>query len=319
MTTIKSRTLTAGVLGAATAIAAIAMAPAAQAAPRDAATILQQRDTSVTVGRLVLEPTDRGYRGSVPLTISYRGTGTADLTVSVAEPVAGAFTDFDFGMPCFYGERPDELRRNINCWDQIQGGDHRTHTIEFEVLTKTQAYAMSAIGGAVTVTTKDAQPLTVTKSFDTVFRSTTGSLRNPRPYVQDTQTDASVTAGSATLVRQADGSYLGRLPVTVRYDGDAPHDGLQLEAVPPAGVQLYSIEPSDVCAYPWCSVPGGEFMQGEERSVALVFKAPAGTTVGDLGTGTVRLHAGFFFTDLSDVDPSDNTASFAISAIDGAA
>ncbi|GIG89740.1 hypothetical protein [Plantactinospora endophytica] len=317
MSSNRTRRLTAGVLGAATAVATLAMAPAAQAAPRDGL-LPQQRDTSVTVGRLVLEPTDRGYRGSVPLTISYRGTGTADLSVSIVEPVAGAFEDIDFGMPCFYGERPGELRRNIDCWDQIQGGDHRTHTIEFEVLTETQAYAMSAAGGAVTVTTTDSQPLTITKGFDTVFRSTTGSLRNPRPYVQDTQTDASVAAGSATLVRQPDGSYLGRLPVTVRYEGDAPHDGLQLESVLPAGVQLDSIEPSDVCAYPWCSVPGGEFMQGEERSVELVFTAPVGTTAGDLGTGSVVLHSSYF-TEVSDVDPSDNTTGFTITAVDGAA
>ncbi|MGI5147370.1 hypothetical protein ACQEVC_13495 [Plantactinospora sp. CA-294935] len=313
----RTRRLTAGVLGAATAVAILAMTPAAQAAPRDGL-IPQQRDTSVTVGRLVLEPTDRGYRGSMPLTISYRGTETADLSVRIVEPVAGAFEDFDFGMPCFYGERPGELRRNIDCWDQIQGGDHRAHTVEFEVLTETQAYAMSAIGGAITVTTTDDRPSTVTKSFETLFRSTTGSLRNPRPYMQDTRTDASVTAGSATLVRQPDGSYLGRLPVTVRYDGDAPHDALQLESVLPDGVQLYHIEPSDVCAYPWCTVPGGEFMQGEERSVQLVFTAPVGTTAGDLGTGSVVLHTSYF-TDVSDVDPSDNTAGFTITAVDGAA
>ncbi|GAB3964013.1 hypothetical protein [Plantactinospora veratri] len=104
MTTVKTRHLTAGILGAATAIATLATAPAAQAAPRDGV-LPQQRDTSVTVGRLVLEPTDRGYRGSVPLTVSYRGRGTADLRVTVTEPVAGAFANLDSDFPCFFAER----------------------------------------------------------------------------------------------------------------------------------------------------------------------------------------------------------------------
>ncbi|MEN3609402.1 hypothetical protein AAH979_07640 [Plantactinospora sp. ZYX-F-223] len=319
MTTIKTRHLTVGVL--ATAMAVLAVAPAAQAAPQVGQGDLgQPKDTSVTVGRLVLEPTERGYRGSVPLTISYRGTETADLQVTIAEPVAGAFENFDSDFPCFYGQREGELRRDIRCGaSPIRGGERRDYTIDFEVLTATQAYAMSAVGGAVTVQTIDSQPVTVTKSIDTLFRSTTGSLRNPRPYVQDTQTDASVTAGAATLVRQEDGSYLGRVPLTVRYNGDAPHDGLQLEAVLPDGVQLRGISPGAVCAFPWCEVPGGDFMPGEERSMELLVSAPAGTAPGDLGTGTARLHTFFFLDELSDVDPSDNAAAFSLTAVDGAA
>ncbi|AVT39172.1 hypothetical protein [Plantactinospora sp. BB1] len=318
MTTVKTRHLTAGILGAATAIATLATAPAAQAAPRDGV-LPQQRDTSVTVGRLVLEPTDRGYRGSVPLTVSYRGRGTADLRVTVTEPVAGAFANLDSDFPCLFAEREGELRRDIECGaNPIRGGERREYTIDFGVLTTTQAYAMSAVGGAVAVRTVDAQPLTVSTGFDTVFRSTTGSLRDPRPYVQDTQTDASVQAGAATLVRQPDGSFLGRVPLVVRYDGDAPHDTLQLEALLPDGVQVRGIDPSAVCAFPWCEVPGGRFMPGEERAVELLIGAPAGTAPGDLGTGSVRLSASFFMHDLSDVDPSDNTAGFGITALDSA-
>ncbi|MDG4790047.1 hypothetical protein O7626_29700 [Micromonospora sp. WMMD1102] len=319
MTISRSRRLAAGALGAATALATLAMAPAAQAGTRDGQPPAY-RDTSVTVGRLVLEPTERGYRGSVPLTVSYRGRGSADLQVTVAEPVAGAFADIDTDLPCWFGTRPGELRRDIHCGaSAIRGGEHRTYTIDFEVLTSTRAYPMSVDGGAVTVQTRDAQPATVTDSFQTLFRSTTGSLRDPRPYVQDTRTDASVTAGAATLVRQPDGSYLGRVPVTVRYGGDAPHDMLQVETQLPAGVQLRGIEPGAVCAGTWCEVPGGRFMPGEERSVEVLVGAPAGTAPGDLGTGSIRLHAGFLFTELSDVDPSDNTAGFAVTAVDGAA
>ncbi|MGX7676513.1 hypothetical protein [Plantactinospora sp. DSM 117369] len=319
MTTIKTRHLTVGVL--ATAMAVLAVAPAAQAAPQVGQGDLgQPKDTSVTVGRLVLEPTERGYRGSVPLTISYRGTETADLQVTIAEPVAGAFENFDSDFPCFYGQREGELRRDIHCGaSPIRGGERRDYTIDFEVLTATQAYAMSAVGGAVTVQTTDSQPVTVTKSIDTLFRSTTGSLRNPRPYVQDTQTDASVTAGAATLVRQEDGSYLGRVPLTVRYNGDAPQDVNVLDSVLPAGVQLRGISPGAVCAFPWCEVPGGAFMPGEERSMELLIGAPAGTALGDLGTGSVLLSTGFYLHDLSDVDPSDNTATFTVTAVDGAA
>ena len=84
----------------------------------------------------------------------------------------------------------------------------------------------------------------------------TGSLRNPRPYVQDTKSDISVTAQDATLVPQEDGGYAGRLPVTVHYAGDAPHWELDADITLPDGFELNGVDPSEACGTTWCPVPG---------------------------------------------------------------
>ncbi|MFV2115088.1 hypothetical protein ACFHW0_22485 [Micromonospora sp. LOL_025] len=302
-----ARRLAAGVLGAGLALLGMA-APAAQAAA--------PADTSVSVGRLVLNPTDRGYVGSLPVTVDYRGEQPAYLDLTVTEPVPGANTGMTPSAPCMYGR--EQPLRNIYCTvpgDALQPGERRRFTIEFQVLTTPRAHAMSTPGGRVTVGTGDANPADDSRAFDTLFRSTSGSLRHPRPYVWDTRTDASLTVGpAAVLARQGDGSWLGRLPVTVRVAGDAAHDGYSLDPTLPAGVHVAGIEPVDVCTGT-CSVPGGRFMPGEERSVSLLLRAPAEVTPGDLGTGSLRLYAMFGWNnELVDVDPADNTAAFTVSA-----
>lgn len=264
MTRTITRRLLAGVLGA--GLALIGAAGPAAAAPGD---------TAVSVGRLVLEPTDRGYVGSLPVTVTYRGTEAAYLDLTITEPVPGAFVGTTPGDPCFYSSpRP---ARTIYCHvpdGALQPGERRQFTVDFRVLTTPRPYAMVTSGGQLTVTTGDSNPANDTASFAALFRSTTGSLGEPQPYVRDTRTDAAVSAGPATLDRQEDGSWFGRLPVTVRVDGDAAHDA-------------YWLAPT----------------------------LPAGVTPGDLGSGSVRLYATFSWGDeLTDVDPADNTASFAVTA-----
>lgn len=304
MTRTITRRLLAGVLGA--GLALIGAAGPAAAAPGD---------TAVSVGRLVLEPTDRGYVGSLPVTVTYRGTEAAYLDLTITEPVPGAFVGTTPGDPCFYSSpRP---ARTIYCHvpdGALQPGERRQFTVDFRVLTTPRPYAMVTSGGQLTVTTGDSNPANDTASFAALFRSTTGSLGEPQPYVRDTRTDAAVSAGPATLDRQEDGSWFGRLPVTVRVDGDAAHDAYWLAPTLPAGVRVAGIEPEDICAAD-CTVPGGQFMPGEERTMSLLLRAPAEVTPGDLGSGSVRLYATFSWGDeLTDVDPADNTASFAVTA-----
>ncbi|MGW4500561.1 hypothetical protein ACWENR_18360 [Micromonospora sp. NPDC004336] len=309
MTGTIARRLVAGVLGAGLALLGAAT-PAAQAAA--------PADTSVSTGRLVLEPTDRGYAGSLPVTVTHRGTQASHLNLTITEPVPGAFAGMRPDEPCVYGA-PKPVR-TIHCYvpgGALQPGERRRFTVDFRVLTTPRAYAMSAAGGRVTVETGDANPANDTRAFDTLFRSTTGSLRDARPYVWDTVTDASLTVGSATLTRQEDGSWLGRLPVTVRSAGDAAHDAYWLEPTLPAGVRLAGSEPQEQCTAA-CPVAGGPFVPGEERSVALLFRAPAEVAPGDLGTGSVRLYGIFGWGgELTDADPVDNTATFAVTAVAG--
>ncbi|GAA2704622.1 hypothetical protein ACFY2R_09550 [Micromonospora olivasterospora] len=305
MTRTITRRLVAGFLGA--GLGLLGAAPAAQAtAPGD---------TSVSVGRLVLDPTDRGYAGRLPVTVTYRGSAAADLELTVTEPVPGAFAGLTPTGMCFTGS-PTPVRK-IYCTvpgGALQPGERRRFTVDFRVLTSPRAHAMSATGGRVTVGAANGTPADDASDFPTLFRSTTGSLDDPRPYVWDTLTDASLAVGSAVLARQGDGTWLGRLPVTVRAAGDAAHDAW-LEPTLPAGVSLAGIEPTAVCGSS-CEVAGGRFMEGEERTVALLLRAPAEVTPGDLGTGSVRLVATFGWGDeLVDVDPADNTAAFGVTAV----
>jgi hypothetical protein len=296
-----------GVAGAVLALL-VAGAPA-QAAPA-------ANDSSVSVGRLVLDPSDRGYHGTLSVTIRYRGAQAEYRQVSIVEPVPGSFDNVVPMQPCFFGDTTP--RRTLLCeipGGELQPGENRTFGVAFTVLTTARDYPMVSTGGMVTVDTDDAKPANNSASFDAVFRSTSGSVRDPQPYVRDTLTDASVSAGTATLVRQPDGSYLGGVPVTIRYGGDAPHSDVALVSNLPAGVELRGIEPVAPCMGGWCHLDG-YFMPGEERTVTLKLVAAPGTVAGPLGTGTTELHVRYDNNDLADVDATDNSASFVITAVE---
>ncbi|NJP34185.1 hypothetical protein [Micromonospora thermarum] len=180
--------------------------------------------------------------------------------------------------PCYSGgeKLPDRPIR-VECdvpGGELQPGERRAFTVDFEVLTAIQPYAMKAENGRLAVEVGGRE--IADEPFRTRFRSSDGSLRDPKPYVRDTQPEAGISAGDLTLVRQPDGAFEGRLPLAVRYDSDAPHSNLCLITKGlPAGVYETSTVPSDGCAH-FC-VPGGQFMEGEERTFDLVFFAAAGT------------------------------------------
>ncbi|WP_330465177.1 hypothetical protein [Micromonospora zamorensis] len=46
-------------------------------------------DTAASVGRLVLEPTNRGYAGSLPVAVVNRGQDASYLGLTITEPVPG--------------------------------------------------------------------------------------------------------------------------------------------------------------------------------------------------------------------------------------
>ena len=194
----------------------------------------------------------------------------------------------------------------------VDDEEKRRHfTIDFGVLTTTRAYAMQAAGTTVEVALGSQPDVRATAGSKTLFRSTTGTLVRPRPYVQDTQSNLTVTTGNATLTAEEDGTYAGRVPVTVHWAGDAPHDELTAAFQIPSGFDLRGVDPSEVCAGHWCSVPGGRFMAGETRTFDLLVTAPADTVPGTVGTGTATVSANWA-APVSDVDPSDDTAPFTL-------
>ncbi|MEE6260459.1 hypothetical protein [Plantactinospora sonchi] len=299
-------TVLAGVLGLA---AALSMgAPAAQAAPAPS--------TASIPDRLVLEPTEFGYRGALEVELTHQGSEPGRATYVITEPVPGSYQNLEWGMSCYSGgEALPDGRIRVECdvpGGELQPGEQRAFTIDFQVLTEIKSYAMSAGNGRLAV--KVGGEVVADESFRTRFRSSTGSLRDPRPYVRDQQPESGITAGDLALVRQPDGSFEGRLPLTVRYDSDAPHSGLYVITRDlPTGVYETHTVPSDGCAH-FC-VPGGQFMEGEARSFDLVFVAPADTALGDLGEAGIEVQTDVSFPD-PDADPSDNVTTFSVTVVE---
>jgi hypothetical protein len=296
------------------AISATIIGSPAQAAPDEAAA----SSVSVSLGRLVLEPGPRGYTGSLRVTAKYQGDEPAYLNLSITEPVDGSFVGLDPIEACVFGTN-DAGRRVVECGfpgERFEPGERRQVTVDFGVLTQPQAYAMASAAGQITVRSGSEPAASDTGSFVALFRSTAGSLRHPRPYVQDTTTDLTVTAGAAALVRQDDGTFAGRATVTVRYGTDAAHYQVGLEVTLPDGVRFDGVEPPEACGGLSCVVPGGPLMQGEVRTFGVLLSAPAGTVAGPLGSGGLAVDAHWGSTTHPDVDPADNTAAFAVTAVD---
>ncbi|GAA3758258.1 hypothetical protein [Micromonospora maritima] len=304
------RRIVAGLAG--TALALTAAAPAVAAPTADGAA------ADISVGRLVLEPTARGYQGSLPVTVTNNGPTATYFAVDVLEPVAGSFRTADPLEGCVYQPLVDN-RRLTNCMvpgGDIEPGQSRSFSVSFTVLTPTRDVAMIAKGGRVAVNVGDGREEIADRAgFAARFRSTTGSLRDPVPYVQDSQARASIsTAGAVTLARQEDGAYLGRLPVTVGWAGDAGYDFLLAETVGlPAGVVIWGTDPQDLPGdLTNFVVPGGTLLAGEQQTFDVLFRAEADTVPGDLGTVTVQLSTRWADTTVPEADPADNTASFTL-------
>lgn len=305
---LKLSTVLAGVLGL--AAASVFVAPAAQAAPATT------KSTATIADRLVFEPTERGYRGSLQVELTYRGSEPAWPSYVITEPVPGSYVNTEWGINCFSGgDRLPDGRTVVEClvpgglWEP---GERRTFSVDFQVLTTVQPYAMKAGSGHLAVKVGDT---TVEEAdFSTRFRSSTGSLANPQPYVRDTQPDFTLSvAGDLTVTRQPDGWFEGSLPVTLRYNSDAPHPHLWLI---PAGLPAGFGEPwTDGCGH--LCPPGGDFMEGEVRTFELNFSASPETALGDLGRATIEVRTDNY-TPLVDSDPSDNVAGFTVTAVEAA-
>ncbi|GGR83348.1 hypothetical protein GCM10010169_29520 [Micromonospora fulviviridis] len=308
ITASTGRRVAAGLLGS--ALALLAAAAPATAAPAEA-----DGPWSITAQRLVLSPTTQGYAGTFAVTVTNNGT-TADYpSLAFVEPVGASFDSVTPGGPCLY-QGLSANRMRIECiGETIEPGASQTYTFGFHAWTTPRKYAMTAADSEISVLGDTGEPA-ATATVTTVFRSTTGSLKKPQPYVQAAKSDIRATAGAVTLHRLADGSLEGRMPLTVRYGNDAPSYDINVSATLPAGVVVNHIEPQDMPSWDLgFSVPGGRFMPGEERTFDVILSAPAGTPAGELGTGSYTAMSSFCYCeDVQDVDPADNTASFTVTA-----
>ncbi|MEU7613161.1 hypothetical protein [Micromonospora sp. NPDC049204] len=299
---------TAVLLGLTTSVASTG--PVA-AAPADTA------GGTLSVGKLILDPTERGYRGSVPLTVTNTGSETQYFYYTLREPVPGAFQPGTSNCDSF-DQRVEDNRRVFNCaltddLAELAPGESIRNVVDFQVLTNPRTYPMSMAGGWVEVYSADGD-LVARKAFGARFRSTTGSLAHPRPYAQDTRPDAGIeSVGPATLDPEGSGNLY--VPVTVRYRGDAPHLGLHVKASPlPAGSLIQYTAPSDgPVGSDRAPVPGQRMMPGEVRSFGLLVSPP--TDPAD-ARDVITLEVTADWYETPDADPSDNTAQTTLVAAD---
>ncbi|WFE51690.1 hypothetical protein [Micromonospora sp. WMMD1155] len=273
-------------------------------------------DGTLSIGRLILTPTDRGYQGSVSLTITNTGSATDYFHYKLREPVPGAFQSDDLNCDMF-DMRVEQNRRVFNCaltddWVDLAPGESIQNVLDFHVLTDPRQYPMIMSGGWVEAYSTNGG-LVASTSVKALFRSTTGSLIRPRPYVQDAQPDASIRL-NGPVTEFPDGAGDLRVPVTIRYDGDAPHNSFWVQAGSlPTGSVLRHTDPgsgpvgSGGALVP---VPGIQLMPGEEFSFALVISPPTdpadATKLIDIEVTTD------WYPETPDVDPSDNVVRTAL-------
>jgi hypothetical protein len=269
----------------------------------------------LTNTHLVLNPTERGYTGTMSFTVKWQGTQpNGSLSVSIVEPIAGAWRSIDPESACWFNYG-DDMRRTIGCGLEggFQPGQEVTYTLAFTALTPAQVEPMVAIGGQLSVVDGvSGSTVSPVRKFAATLRGTNGSIKNPTPYVQDTSTDIMLTAASSVmLTRQEDGTFLGRLPMTVIWHGDAPNYGASIEVPLPDGWYTPDTDPSsENPCWQGCSAPGGEFMDGDVRSFDMLIHAPEDAVVGSTGTITARAGAYWGYGELLEVSPEDNTVTF---------
>jgi hypothetical protein len=278
----------------------------------------------VSVTRLILEPTDRGYVGSIRITV--RNTSTQPIVPSVGfvEPVAGSWLRITPIGGCdtyLDGFDPPASPRRITCrLDRILApGEQIRLTAEFQALTRTRVYAMSASDATVYVGDGFAEgEYSGSATFTTRFRSTGGSLANPRPYVQDTQTNATLTTADEVVLARMPGpdyNFVGRLTVTVRWRGDTPHQHVSVSASQPEGVGILRTDPpSGSCGFTSCEVPGGPFMPGEVRTFDLFLSGSTELEPGPLGIMPLTLTT-VWENVVPDLNPADDVVQVAVTAV----
>jgi hypothetical protein len=279
----------AGAIALAASSALLGSAVAAQAAPADGIT--------VSVNRLILEPGSSGHSGAIRIVVRNHTTEAYSGDIAITEPIADSFTYQITGAGgCVFQFTADHRRISQCSLDQVPAGGSVVVTQGFQSPAKPRKYAQIAPeAGNVTVGSASAD-------FPALFRSTDGSLRNPRPYVQATTQDLKVTASDVTLTRQADGTFSGSVPVTVKNRNDAAQDFFYEELAAPAGLDEWpSNDPATMCllgadalTVPEDGIgitcyPDGQLAEGQTHTTVWTFHAPADTPAGSLGTVTTRV------------------------------
>jgi hypothetical protein len=255
--------------------------PAATATPAGQRPPSPTNGLVVSAGPLVLSYNGTRYLGSMQVTARNNGsTVLSDLGLTAVVP-AGLDPLNGSGISGCVGGL-DQLWCGVNA---IQPHTTATMTLNFGSSAAPADVARVTATGSVTVASSSSQNppgRQEISNFAGVLASTSGSVSHPRPYRPSTVNDLAVSAGTASVTSNADGSLRVSLPVTVVDRTDAANTSAEVYVGIPPGSVFMGTNPAQPCGATTCQVPGNYWMSsGESRTFDVLFTMPAGTAPGD--------------------------------------
>ena len=287
------------------AVAALTLVGAAPA-------IANQSALSVGTGTAVLTPAaGGGYAGQLAVRIRATGGDVAGVTVVVDQPEGLRFAGERNGQLHTCVRTPNVGPRGLECYlpVTIAAGGHHDLAVTFTSLAEPQRRSRFSGEGAVTVSS--ATTAASTARFRALLIGT-GPGVDPAVYRPASAPDLAVTAGPATFVDNGDGTWAGRLPVTVTAATDAEHDDIGLSVTGlPAGTGV-RVEGQPIgCMYGEWACRLDPVAQGARRTSTLVIwsdQPPVAGTELTIGVTAMRDLQPF-----ADANPVDNTTTTTVS------
>jgi hypothetical protein len=269
----------------------------------------------VRTGSLVLTHDGTHYLGNLKVSVRNIGsTAVAYGDFGIDIPAGLTLAGLDGVIACI-GVFP-HADCSIN--GTIEPGQVKTVTLTFGSFAAPERFARVTGAGQVTAKpngTTNPGPW-ATDNFAGVLRSSTGSVRHPRPYRPSTVSDFALTDGTPVVMREESGDFLVRVPLTAQDRTDAFNVGGVVGYSLPAGAGFPRMDPPAICMGV-CDVPPGTWMaSGESRDFAMLFTMPAGTAPGNYQAtfaGYMNVNTG---TAPTDATPDNNavTVTFTIPA-----
>lgn len=261
---------------------------------------------SVRAGDLVLSRAAGQYTGTMQVTVRNNSQNpVTDGIISVKVPAGLRFTGLTGGLGCVGVT-------DVSCGlDSFAAGERRTIALSFGSYAGPARFARVTERGTVTVTGGGS---TAASKYTGILKSTSGSVRHPRPYRPSTDYDLVLRAGGEPVVTRDASGVSVRLPLVAKDRTDAFNDGASIGVAIDGSDStiIPSVDPSEPCTS-LCPVPGVSWLaSGESRSFALLFTLPADTPAG---TYVARVHGDMnagMITPPADLTPQNNTVAFTL-------
>jgi hypothetical protein len=291
-----SRVLAVG--GAVAALTFVGAAPA----------VASQPALSVGTGTAVLTPAPGGgYAGQLAVRIRATGGDVAGVTVVIDQPAGLRFAGERNGQLHTCIRTPNVGPRGLECYlpATIAAGGYHDLSIAFTSLAGPQR--RSRFSGEGAVTASSATTAAATARFRALLVGT-GPGVDPAVYRPASVPDLAVTAGPAAFVDNGDGTWTGRLPVTLAAATDAEHDdiGLSVTGLPAGSGVRVEGQPIG-CMYGEWACRLDPVAQGARRTSILVIWSDQPPVAG--AALTIGVTAMRDLQPFADANPADNTTT----------